>query len=112
MIAIERYRELGPERCIELVRERAGDAPVYITFDLDCLDPSVAPAVSNLEPAFTGFTIDEATRLLRGVRGLDVIGGDVVCLLPTKDLPNQITAMVAAAMAFELIGLVADRLAA
>ncbi|MCC6221883.1 MAG: arginase family protein [Thermoleophilia bacterium] len=111
VIPIERYRELGPERCIELVRERAGDAPVYITFDLDCLDPSVAPAVSNLEPAFTGFTIDEATRLLRGVRGLDVIGGDVVCLLPTKDSPNQVTAMVAAAVAFELVGLVADRVA-
>ena len=111
VIPIERYRELGPERCIDLVRERAGDAPVYITFDLDCLDPSVAPAVSNLEPAFTGFTIDEATRLLRGVRGLDVIGGDVVCLMPTKDQPNQITAMVAAAVAFELIGLVADRVA-
>ncbi len=59
----------------------------------------------------TGFTIDEATRLLRGVRGMDVIGGDVVCLMPTKDAPNGITAMVAAAVAFELVGLVADRLA-
>jgi guanidinopropionase len=93
-------------------QERLGDAPLYITFDLDCLDPSVAPAVSNLEPGFTGFTIDEATRLLRAVRGKEVIGGDVVCLMPTKDLPNGITAMVAAAVAFELIGLIVDRLAA
>ena len=85
MIPIERYRELGPERCIEIIQERIGDAPLYITFDLDCLDPSVAPAVSNLEPGVSGFTIDEAIRLLRAVRGMDVIGADVVCLMPTKD---------------------------
>jgi guanidinopropionase len=112
VIPIQRYRELGAERCIELIRERVGDAPLYITFDLDCLDASVAPAVSNLEPAFTGFTMDEARQLLQAVRGKDVIGGDVVCLMPTKDSPNQITAMVAAAVMFELIGLIADRLAA
>jgi guanidinopropionase len=111
VIPIDRYRELGPERCIELIRERVGDAPVYITFDLDCLDPSVAPAVSNLEPAFTGFTMDEATRLLRAMRGTEVVGADVVCLMPTKDSPHQITAQVAAAVMFELIGLIADRLA-
>jgi guanidinopropionase len=112
VIPIQRYRELGPERCIEIIRERIGDAPLYITFDLDCLDASVAPAVSNLEPAFTGFTMDEARRLLQAMRGKEVIGGDVVCLMPTKDAPNQITAMVAAAVMFELIGLIADRLAA
>jgi guanidinopropionase len=111
VIPIERYRELGPAQCVELIRERVGGAPLYVTFDLDCLDPSAAPAVSNLEPAFTGFTMDEARRLLQAMRGLDVIGGDVVCLMPTKDSPNQITAQVAAAVMFELIGLVADRLA-
>jgi len=111
VVPIDRYRELGPKRCAELIRERAGDLPVYVTFDLDCLDPTVAPAVSNLEPAFTGFTMDEAMGLLRALRGLDVIGGDVVCLMPTKDSPNQITAQVAAAAMFELIGLVADRMA-
>jgi guanidinopropionase len=109
VIPIDRYRELGAERCIELIRDRVGDAPVYITFDLDCLDPSVAPAVSNLEPAFTGFTMDEARRLLQAMRGTEVIGADVVCLMPTKDSPNQITAQVAAAIMFELIGLIADR---
>jgi guanidinopropionase len=112
VIPIERYRELGAERCIEIIRERAGDAPVYVTFDLDCLDPSAAPAVSNLEAGVGGFSIDEANRLLRGLRGLDVIGGDVVCLMPTKDAPNNITAMVAAHIAFEQVSLIADRLAA
>ena len=112
VIPKERYREVGAEQCIEIIRERAGDAPVYVTFDLDCLDASVAPAVSNIEAGVGGFSIDEASHLLRGLRGLDVVGADVVCLMPTKDSPNNITAMVAAHVAFEQISLIADRLAA
>lgn len=110
VIPIRRYRELGPECCAEIIRQRIGDAPLYITFDLDCLDPSIAPAVSNLEPGVCGFTVDEAVGLLRAVRGFDVIGGDVVCLMPSKDHPSQITSMVAASIMFELIGLIADRI--
>ena len=81
---------------------------VYVTFDLDCLDPSVAPGVSNIEPAVTGWNMDEVTRILRALRGCDVIGGDVVCLMPTKDQPNHITAMVAGAIMYELVGLIAE----
>lgn len=110
VIPIDRYRELGPEKCIEIINERVGDMPLYITFDLDCLDATVAPAVANLEAGCNGFGIDEVNRLLRGVRGRDVIGGDVVCLLPSKDSPNNITAMVASSVMFEIIALTADRL--
>ena len=53
--------------------------------------------------------MDEANELLHSVRGLNVIGGDVVCLMPTKDSPNSITAMVAAHVMFELVSLIADR---
>ncbi|NNF80800.1 MAG: agmatinase, partial [Rhizobiales bacterium] len=49
---------------------------------------------------------------VQSVRGLNVVGGDVVCLMPTKDQPNNITAMVAAAVMFEIISLIADRHAA
>ena len=91
-----------------LINERIGDAPLYVTFDLDCLDPTVAPAVANLEAGCEGFGIDEVMRLLRCVRGKDVIGGDVVCLMPTKDHPNRITAHTAAAIMFEIVSLVAD----
>lgn len=108
VVPMRRYRELGSERCVDLIRERVADRPLYITFDLDCLDPSIAPAVSNLEPAFTGWTADEAFGLLRGLRGLNVIGGDVVCLMPTKDNPNAITAMIAAAAMFEILSLAVD----
>ncbi len=109
VITMQRYREIGAARSIELIRDRLGDLPVYLTFDLDCLDASVAPAVSNLEAGFTGFSMDEANELLHSVRGLNVIGGDVVCLMPTKDSPNSITAMVAAHVMFELVSLIADR---
>ena len=44
MITMDRYREIGPQATMAIIRERIGDAPLYITFDLDCLDPTVAPA--------------------------------------------------------------------
>ncbi|MGL4528631.1 MAG: arginase family protein [Aestuariivirga sp.] len=112
VIKMDEFERLGVEATVAMIRERAGDGPCYITFDLDCLDPSVAPGVSNLEPGFGGFSIREATRLLQGLKGLDIIGGDVVCLMPTKDSPNNITAQVAMVMMFEILTLIALRNAA
>ena len=91
------------DQLAELLAEPREVRGVNRRLDLDSLDPSVAPGVSNLEPGFSGFTIREATRVLQGLRGLDVIGADVVCLMPTKDNPNQITAQVAMVMMFELL---------
>ncbi len=108
MITMERYREIGPQATMAIIRQRIGDAPLYITFDLDCLDPTVAPAVANLEAGCQGFLIDEVMRLLRCVRGKNIIGGDVVCMMPTKDHPNKITAHTAAAVMFEIVSLIAD----
>ena len=105
VISMDRYREIGPDETMALIDERIGDAPLYVTFDLDCLDPTVA----NLEAGCEGFRIDEVMRLLRCVRGKNVVGGDVVCLMPTKDHPNQITAHTASAIMFEIVSLVADR---
>ena len=68
----------------------------------------MAPAVANLEAGCEGFRIDEVMRLLRSVRGKNVIGGDVVCLMPTKDHPNRITAHTTAAIMFEIVSLIAD----
>ena len=110
VISIDRYRAVGPEETMTIIDERIGDAPAYVTFDLDCLDSTVAPAVANLEAGCGGFSIDEVMRLLRSVRGKNVIGGDVVCLMPTKDHPNQITAHTAAAIMFEIVSLIADGL--
>jgi|SRR5438105_4064450 len=104
--------ELGIDGTVAAIRDRVGDHPVYLSFDLDCLDPSVAPGVSNLEPGEDGFTMTQATRILQGLRGHDLVGGDVVCLMPTKDSPNGITAMNATTILFELATLIAERVAA
>jgi guanidinopropionase len=109
VVPMAEFERLGIERTVEMIRARVGDRPAYVTFDLDCLDPSVAPGVSNLEPGFGGMTIREATRVLQGLKGLNIIGADVVCLMPTKDSPNEITAQVAMVMMFELICLIAAR---
>ena len=108
VITKEQYDEYGVERCLEIILERVGDKPLYITFDLDCLDATVAPGVANLEPAIEGFMMPDVLKLLQGMRGRNIIGGDVVCLMPTKDAPNQITAHVANALLFEMICLIAD----
>ena len=111
VVTFDEFQEIGVERCIEIVRERAGDSPLYITFDLDALDPTVAPAVANIEPG-TGLLMHEATAVLQGMRGLNVIGADVVCMIPTKDSPNQITALNATLILFEQLCLIADRMRA
>ena len=108
VVTMAEYRARGAADVIAQTKEVLGDRPVYITFDLDCLDPSVAPAVSNIEPGEKGFDIDEARALLHAARGLNVIGGDVVCMMPTKDSPNNITAMVGAAVMFEMLSMIAE----
>ena len=107
VITMEDYRQMAFADVVSKIREVIGNMPVYITFDLDCLDPMVAPAVSNIEPGVAGFGIDEAIGLVQAVKGLNVIGGDVVCLMPTKDSPNNITAMVAASVAYEILSQIA-----
>ena len=106
VITMDEYREWGHEKCIKMILDRLGDNPIYVTFDLDCLDPTVAPGVANIEPAYRGFNMDEARKLIQCLKGRNVIGGDVACLMPTKDSPNQITAMVAASIMFEIICLI------
>ena len=108
IVTMEDYRKRGAADVIKQIKSVLDGRPVYITFDLDCLDPTVAPAVSNIEPGVTGFSMDEAVELVRAVRGMNIIGGDVVCMMPTKDSPNQITAMVGAAIMFEMISMIAE----
>ena len=108
VVTMKEYRQRGAIDVIEQVKTVLCGRPVYITFDLDCLDPSAAPAVSNIEPGVNGFSVDEAIELMHAVRGMNIIGGDVVCLMPTKDTPNHITSMVAAAIMFEMISMIAE----
>lgn len=110
VVTMKDYRRRGASDVVQQIREVLTDRPVYITFDLDCLDPTVAPGVANIEPAARGFDIDQAIELLHAVRGMNIVGGDVVCLMPTKDNPNQITALTATAVMFEMISMIAENL--
>ena len=110
VISKARYDEIGIEETMRIIDTTIGDEPLYITFDLDCLDPTVAPGVANIEAGVEGFRIDEVMTMLRSVRGKNIIGGDVVCLMPTKDSPNKITSLVTMSLMFEMICLIADKI--
>jgi len=102
---IEEFAALGVERVIEEARTVVGDGPTYISFDVDGLDPVYAPGTGT--PEVGGLTTLEAQRLLRGLRGLNLIGGDVVEVAPPYDQTGN-TALVGATMMFEILCLVAD----
>ena len=110
VITMNEFRKIGQEESSEMILNRLDDKPIYVTFDLDCLDSTVAPAVANIEPAFKGFSIDEARTLIQSLKGKNIIGGDVACLMPTKDQLNNITSMVAASIMFEIISLISFNL--
>jgi len=102
---IEEFAALGIERVIAEAREVVGDGPTYISFDVDGLDPVYAPGTGT--PEIGGITTLEAQRLLRGLRGLDLVGGDVVEVAPPYD-PSGNTALVGASIMYEMLCLVAD----
>lgn len=91
---------------IETFVRRIGDAEAYITFDVDCVDPAFAPGTGT--PSVGGFTSAEALGLLRSLRGVNVVGADVVEVLPDRD-PGGITALLAAHVIFEILCLDAVR---
>ncbi len=83
--------------------EVVGDGPTYVTFDVDGLDPVYAPGTGT--PEVGGLSTREALQLLRGLAGIDIIGGDVVEVAPEYD-PTTVTAQAAAQMLFQLLCLV------
>lgn len=106
VIEIEEYFALGPDRVIEEARRVVGDGPTYVSFDVDGLDPVYAPGTGT--PEIGGFSTHEAQRMIRGLRGLDLVGADVVEVSPPFD-PGGGTALVAATMMWELLCLLAER---
>ncbi|NHN88071.1 agmatinase [Acetobacter conturbans] len=99
--------KLGTEAILETVRKVIGTGPVYVSFDVDCLDPAFAPGTGT--PEIGGLTTREALELLRGLDGLNVIGGDVVEVAPQYDATTN-TAHAAAQVLFEIFNLVAGNL--
>lgn len=108
VIFIEEFTALGVNGVIDQVRLIIGDGPAYISFDIDGLDPAYAPGTGT--PEIGGITTVEAQTLLRGLRGLNLIGADVVEVAPPFD-PSGNTALVAATMMFEILCLLAESVA-
>jgi len=106
VVTMDEFATIGVERVIEEARRVVGDGPTYISFDVDGLDPVYAPGTGT--PEIGGITTLEAQRLLRGLRGLNLVGGDVVEVAPPYDQTGN-TALVGATMMFEILCLVADR---
>ena len=102
VIHIEEFQEMGVAAVVEKAREVVGDGPVYITFDVDGLDPAFAPGTGT--PEVGGLTPREAQGLLHGLAGLDVVGGDVVEIAPQYDATTN-TAHVGGQMLFEILSL-------
>jgi len=109
VVAIEEFDELGVQGVIAETRKTVGGAPVYLSFDVDALDPAFAPGTGT--PEVGGLTTREAQALLRGLRGLNFIGADVVEVAPAYDTAGN-TALAAATLMFEILCLLAETLAA
>jgi len=82
------------------IKTIVGDLPVYLTFDIDCLDPACAPGTGT--PVIGGLNTDRALKLLRGLQPLNIVGMDVVEVAPAYD-NAQITALAAATLALEML---------
>jgi guanidinopropionase len=108
VVPMEEFYERGVKWAIEEARRVVGDGPTYISFDVDGLDPVFAPGTGT--PEVGGLTTLEAQLLIRGLKGLDLVGGDVVEVSPPFD-PSGVTALVGATMMFEILCVVADSVA-
>ena len=108
VIFMEEFTRLGVADVIKEARRVVGDGPTYISFDVDGLDPVYAPGTGT--PEIGGITTIEAQALLRGLRGLNLIGGDVVEVAPPYD-PSGNTALVGATLMYEILCLLAEVIA-
>lgn len=96
--------ELGPMGIVEKIMSRIGldpEQPVYLSVDIDVLDPSTAPGTGTPEPG--GWTTREFIRILRGLEKLNLVGADIVEVSPAYDNKGETTALAAAQVAFEII---------
>jgi agmatinase/guanidinopropionase len=102
VLTIETCFELGMPALVALMREHVGDRPVYISLDIDSIDPAYAPGTGT--PEVGGFTSFQMLTLLRGLAGLNIVGADLVEVNPHYD-SGAITSILGANLAFEQLSL-------
>jgi len=104
MISGPQLHAMGMEEAIKQIRARVGDRKVYVTFDIDFVDPTFAPGTGT--PEVGGFTSYESLQLVRGLEDLNIVGFDLVEVMPAYD-PASTTCMLAANLVYEFISLIA-----
>lgn len=105
-LTTEQVLAMGPAAVAAAIRERVGDRPAFISFDIDVIDPAFAPGTGTPEPG--GLSAHDGLAIVRLLRGIDFVGFDVVEVIPAYDPAGQ-TAFLAANLAFEMLSLVALR---
>lgn len=98
---IDEVFRLGLDGVLARIRTVIGAGPVYVTFDIDAVDPAYAPGTGT--PEVGGLSSHDAQVLVRGLAGLQIVGGDIVEVSPPFDGPGQITSLLAANLLFELV---------
>ena len=104
MITMDEAMGLGLARILKEIKDRVADKPVYITLDIDSIDPAFAPGTGT--PEVGGFSSYQVLQLLRGLKGLNIVGADVVEVSPPFDHSN-ITSILASNLVFEYLSLLA-----
>ncbi len=100
IITIDEYYELGFKKSIKKIYDVLKDSETYFTFDIDGIDPTFAPGTGT--PEVGGFSVREAQLIIRALKSLDFVGGDVVEVSPPFDV-NNLTSHVAATIAYEML---------
>jgi guanidinopropionase len=107
IVYIEEFNKLGVEKVITEVRRVVGEGPTYVSFDIDSIDPSYAPGTGT--PEIGGLTTIEAQGLIRGLRGLNLVGADVVEVSPPFDSSGN-TALIGATIMYEILCVLAEKI--
>ena len=105
VIEIEEYFQLGPQKTMEIARQIVGDGKTYVSFDVDGIDPTYTPGTGT--PEIGGYTSHEAQIMLRELRGLNLVGGDVVEVSPPFD-SSGLTALVGVTLMWEMLCLFSE----
>ncbi|KQU16098.1 agmatinase [Methylobacterium sp. Leaf94] len=105
ILPMEAVIDRGLPAVLAEARAVIGPLPAYLSFDIDALDPAYAPGTGT--PEMGGFTAREALQIVRSLRGLDLVGADVVEVAPPLD-PSGVTALAGATLAFEILCLLAE----
>ena len=106
LIPAHKVREMGFEALIRTAMERVGDKPVFLTFDIDFVDPAYAPGTGT--PEVAGFTSYESLSLVRAIKDMNFVGFDLVEVLPAYD-SREVTAYLAANIVFEYLSILAAK---